>query len=151
MDTREKQSKERQRSIYLNLYEREKERMSAKNREIVEIAASRRYLVLPKSKIAAQTVKPVYIHYCYAHGYPELIIGPAYNKHNVHIELYLDPLYMDYRLNLKDETFCLMMLLCHEWSTSNGHIHFKVVSNDNAEEVARQLLAFCERSAAKYL
>jgi hypothetical protein len=83
-------------------------------------------------------------------------MSPAdrYKKTCVQLYLDLDTLqsHLNYyapQLNRDDETYCLMMLLCNEWSWSQGHVHLRYVNIERADEVARQLLAYYDRCYRK--
>lgn len=135
------------RSLELQAYEHHKSSLSAKDREILEKAISQCYLVLPQSKTADE-VKYTYEKWCNANKQPTIVINPNRGKHHVHIRMYENTTFggFELRLNLKDETFQLMMLLCREYTYSEGHVHIDSVPKENAEIVARELLAFHDRS-----
>src|SRR6266700_1169601 len=135
-------------------YEESREKLAARFREQLDEAAQRRYLILPYSHArSVQDMEAAYYHWCRANLQPLLIINHTVNKHICKIEFYLSETVTPHGewniwcpdLDKHDERFHLMMLLCNEWSLSEGHVHLRQVQTRNVEEVAHELLAFYDR------
>ncbi len=101
-----------------------------------------------------------YTAYRAAHLLPTVIISPTGRKHVVSIRLDFHTVEPDNASNLyvpalitDDKDLSLMLLLATEFSMATGHrgyINLRQVFIEDAEEVARQLLAFYNRQYEKH-
>ena len=140
-------------------YEERREKLAARYREQLDEATQRRYLFLPHSHAQyVQDMEVAYYHWCRANLQPLLIVKHTANEHICKIEFSLSETVTPHGtwniwcpdLDDQDERFHLMMLLCHEWSFSEGHVDLHQVPTSRVEEVARELLAFYDRMAAQH-
>ena len=94
-----------------------------------------------------------YEYWCIAQGLPTLVIfHPRKNSHIARVLFDLSSIEPDDHfdvfcpdLDVQDEQFHCMMLLCNEYSMSPSHVSLRHVFRQNAEEVAQRLLAFYDR------
>jgi hypothetical protein len=142
------------RAIAQRSYEQRREKLAARFREQLDKAAQQRYLILPRSQAQyVQDVEVAYYDWCRANLQPLLIIKHTANEHTCKIEFYLSETVTPHGiwniwcpdLDDQDERFHLLMLLCNEWSLTEGHVDLHQVPTRNVDEVARELLAFYDR------
>lgn len=132
-------------------YEAYRLQLSKNQYPLLDRAITQRYLDLRElSSRRASTIRHVYETYCTAYQVPLLLITRGQRAHLARVVLNLEPTEYEYgRLDMNDETFRLIMLLAHDYILSEGYICFRCVNVDNVEEVARQLLAFYDRSCGQ--
>jgi hypothetical protein len=145
----------------MELYKKQRAKLSQEYQKILDRAIAQRYLVLPPQKtMAVRKLGWTYENWCRANTQPHLVVYPADRYKSTCVQIYLDldsmnpHGYQNLRkpdLDMNDETFCLMMLLCLEANYSPGHVHLKYVFDSKADEVARQLLAFYDRCYQKHV
>jgi hypothetical protein len=149
-------------------YEERRAKLSQEQQKIVDKAIAQRYIILyDKTPKVADDLKRVCKKWCETNKTPMVFIGPftkRTNKTDTHISF--DPAWAtpyevhksiytpdlpDFKSKEQDEIFYLVMLLVVEGNWSTGHLHLNYVSVDNAEEVARQILAMYDRAYQKNL
>lgn len=147
-----------QESLEQRRYEINKAKLDEDHLSALERAIASRYLNIHGiSTKSAMILRWAYEGYCGANAVPFVVIEPGWRKHLAKVRLDLDSmqphgswnLYCP-KLDLEEDTFQFFTLLVHEYSMSEGHVSFRHVSTEKAEEVARQLLAFFDRQYEKH-
>ena len=142
----------------LERYHAQRAKLSDEYQRLLDHGIEQGYLSLPGTGKRATVLRWAYESWCMAQAKPLIQILPLSNKHLVRVKLSLETMKPYGAMNvhcpdldLDDKDFHRMMLLCHEYSFTNGHVTLRQVSKEKADEVARELLAFYERSYQSYM
>lgn len=130
-----------------------RDKLQQRYREILQDAIKDGYIEVSGHGSNASNALLAYQHWCGAYNRPYIAVTPGINKFRACVELSLESLSPFGSINvecvdldLEDERFRLLMLLCNEYQFSNYHIKLRAVPKEHVKEVIRELQAWYERS-----